>query len=169
MSDGFTKPQSHSKDDTHGATCLGQAPLPSNRSSREEGGPSTGGPEEIHSRREVRGDLEEVRDNLGSRPTERIQVDPSVDLLEAFEGGKAAEVYEKAILLQKAYHALLLEVSQLRFKVNFGGPSCQNCEGLKAGPQVTATCFQVGRCEFRNYKEGDESSRVQRVLARLMT
>jgi hypothetical protein len=63
-------------------------------------------------------------------------------------------VYEAAVQLVKAHHELQHEVAKLRFKSTFGTEACRNCEGLKAGPGVLATCFQVQACNYTNIKEG---------------
>lgn len=59
---------------------------------------------------------------------------------------------------------LISECARLRFELNFGGPLCENCDGLRAGPGVTATCFQVRRCDFSNLKEGDVTPKQSRVI-----
>jgi hypothetical protein len=93
--------------------------------------------------------------------------DPSEALLQAFLDGNFERAYSAALELQDAYHEAMTEASKLRFKLNFGTSACQNCEGLKAGPGVTATCFQVQRCDFKNVKEGDEDPRQIRVIDKL--
>ena len=69
--------------------------------------------------------------------------------------------------LQLAYHEALLESGKLRFKLNFGTTVCENCEGLKAGPDVVATCFQVKRCEFKSIRSGAASSRQLQILRKM--
>jgi hypothetical protein len=81
--------------------------------------------------------------------------------------GDFDRAYEAAKVLAEAYHEVSLEAAQLRFQVNFGSQRCDRCEGLKAGPDVIATCFQVKRCNFTNVRVGDETPRIQRVLTRL--
>jgi len=59
------------------------------------------------------------------------------------------------------------EAAKARFKANFGGPFCSRCEGLKAGPGIAATCFQVQQCYFDNFKE-DPSPKQELVVRRLL-
>lgn len=56
----------------------------------------------------------------------------------------------------------------MRFRMNFGTPICESCDGLKAGPGVTATCFQVRQCTYDNVKQGDVTPRQKRVIESLM-
>ena len=70
----------------------------------------------------------------------------------SFLTGDAAKVYEEAQKLSGAYKALQSEVAQLRFRVNFGTPICQNCDGLHAGPNVVATCYQAKECHYTNIR-----------------
>lgn len=93
--------------------------------------------------------------------------DPSEVLLQAFLDGNFERAYSAALELQVAYREALAEASKVRFKLNFGTGICQNCEGLKAGPGVTATCFQIQRCDFKNIKEGDEDPHQARVIDKL--
>lgn len=60
------------------------------------------------------------------------------------------------------------EAAQARFKANFGTSQCEHCDGLKAGPGVVATCYQVQQCNFTNIKEDDMSSKHERVIDRLV-
>jgi hypothetical protein len=57
--------------------------------------------------------------------------------------------------------------AQDRFRQNLGSPLCTNCDGLKAGPDVVATCFQLGRCYFANRKTSDATDAQRRLIARL--
>lgn len=60
--------------------------------------------------------------------------------------------------------ALILEAAKARFEKNFATPRCDNCEGLKAGPGVAATCFQVRQCFFTNIKNQDTSPKQTRLI-----
>jgi hypothetical protein len=68
------------------------------------------------------------------------------------------------MLLIKAFRALDVEVGKLRYKLNVGTARCENCDGLRAGPGVSATCFQVQRCDFTNVKEEAVSPGHRRIL-----
>lgn len=60
------------------------------------------------------------------------------------------------------------DAASARFKVNFGTSPCDSCDGLKAGPGVVATCFQVKQCYYTNLKTTDESPKHERILSRLV-
>jgi hypothetical protein len=155
--------QTDSSDRPYG---LGSPPIESHQEGRVQGGPSTGGAKEGYPGWDVGEHPSKVRDHLreGSRARIPRLIDPSSALLEAFFEGDFEKAYLAALELQKAYRETLVEVSKLRFKLNFGTVTCQNCDGLKAGPGVTATCFQVQRCDFKNIKEGDEDPHQTRVI-----
>jgi hypothetical protein len=55
----------------------------------------------------------------------------------------------------------------MRYKLNFGTERCLDCDGLRAGPGVVATCFQVQQCNYTNIKEGEVSPRHLRVIETL--
>lgn len=113
----------------------------------------------------------ELRDPLRDRCHARIPgtraVDPSETLLQAFLDGDFEVAYQAALELKRAYHEALFEASHQRFLVNFGTEVCSSCDGLKTGPKVIATCFQVKRCNFTNVYEGLESPYHLRILDRL--
>ena len=88
-------------------------------------------------------------------------------LLTAFEAGAPAQAYDAALQLIEAHDKLMTEASVLRYRFNFGTPVCVNCDGLKAGPGVVATCFQIRRCNYSNVKDGDVTPKQLRVLQRL--
>lgn len=89
-------------------------------------------------------------------------------LEQAFGAGDAPVAYDAGTRLASAYRALWAEAANLRFRLNFGTPVCENCEGLKAGPGVIATCYQVRACNYDNVKEGRGTPRQLRVLQRLL-
>jgi hypothetical protein len=69
--------------------------------------------------------------------------------------------------LREAYHEALTEAARQRYQINFGTGVCANCDGLKAGPGVIATCFQVQKCNFCSIHEGSENPRHLGVIDRL--
>jgi hypothetical protein len=75
--------------------------------------------------------------------------------------------FKAATQLIEAYRSVTLEAAKLRFQLNFGTPGCNQCDGLHAGPGVSATCFQMKQCHYSNLKEGEGSSRQLRVLKTL--
>lgn len=137
----------------------------------EEFGPQVSGTSAGHPGRQIGSGPAQLRYNLGVRPSTRIPgtrvEDPSEVLIREFLKGNFEAAYQAAQEIQVAYHEALLEASQQRFKANFGGPMCDNCSGLKAGPGVLATCFQVKRCNFDSVREGTESLVQLRVLEQL--
>lgn len=113
----------------------------------------------------------EARNHLSGRRDEGVSgergkavVEPDEDLLRSFETGDPEVAYAAAVNLVVAYRELQRELAKVRFQTNFGSKLCENCEGLKAGPGVIATCYQVRMCNFTNFKESDHSSRHLRVL-----
>lgn len=72
-----------------------------------------------------------------------------------------------AIELSNAYYEAMAEASRLRFKLNFGSDVCERCEGMRAGLEVVATCFQVKRCDFTNIREGQGDPRHLRIIEKL--
>ncbi len=66
--------------------------------------------------------------------------------------------------LLKLSKEAVLEAARTRFRHNFGTSVCQRCEGLKAGPGVVATCFQVRQCYYDNFKEQGLTPKQARVL-----
>lgn len=88
-------------------------------------------------------------------------------LLDAFHTGDPAQVYEAAVALIERHREQGVELAKTRFKLNFGSALCENCDGLRAGPGVTATCFQVKQCYFDNFRE-DNHPRHLRVLQALL-
>lgn len=89
--------------------------------------------------------------------------------MRAFQEGDAQAAFDSATRLVQAYRQLAAEAAQLRFELNFGTRICEGCDGLKAGPGVVATCYQVRQCNFDNVKEdGGASPRQLRVLQSLL-
>lgn len=98
----------------------------------------------------------------------RPRVPPKVNpnhILDAFLRGKPKEVWEEAQKISEAYRVLEKEAAELRFRVNFGTEICRNCEGLRAGPDVVATCFQLQECRYTNVRTQHQDQ--TRVLAHL--
>jgi hypothetical protein len=87
--------------------------------------------------------------------------------LQAFLDGDFEKAYHSALELRTAYHEALIEAAHQRYRSNFGTEACTNCNGLKAGPGVLATCFQVQKCNFDSIHEGSESSVHLNILNRL--
>lgn len=59
--------------------------------------------------------------------------------------------------------SLLVEIARNRFRTNFGTEVCERCEGLHAGENVAATCFQTKLCYYGNVKR-DPSPKQKGVI-----
>lgn len=87
---------------------------------------------------------------------------------DAFQLGDPELAYAATLNLIAAYREQGVELARLRFTLNFGSPVCENCDGLRAGPGVIATCHQIKQCNFDNVKEEGVLPRHLRVLDALM-
>jgi hypothetical protein len=165
--------RTNQEDNAQGDLGVGHPDVPGYQESGSSRGPTTSGTEEGHSGWKVGDDLEKLRDHLRSRPSTGIpghrQVDISELLLQSFLGGNFEVALVAAEELSLAYREALLESSKLRFKLNFGTQVCENCEGLQAGSDVVATCFQVKSCNFQNIHTGSASPRQLKILKSLTT
>lgn len=88
-------------------------------------------------------------------------------MLAAFQSGDPDAAYRAAVSLIEAFQEQTHELARLRFTLNFGSPICENCDGLKAGPGVLATCYQTKQCNFNNIKD-NANPRHLRVLNTLL-
>ena len=88
-------------------------------------------------------------------------------LLLAFEAGDPEQAFKAAQDLIAAYRLLYLEAAKLRFQVNFGTDVCVHCEGLHAGPGVSATCFQIQQCNYCNLKDGAGTPHQAAIIKKL--
>ena len=91
-----------------------------------------------------------------------------MQLTKAFREGDPAEAWGLAQELLRLTRKLTDEAAQSRFKVNLGTATCERCDGLKAGEDVTATCFQLKRCYYGNVKTTDASSKQKAVIEGLL-
>lgn len=85
-------------------------------------------------------------------------------LTEAFGTGNPEAVWNATRTILSYAEQITTEAAKLRFQVNFGTDRCQNCSGLKAGPGVVATCFQMRLCFYTNFR-GDTATPKQIRLA----
>jgi hypothetical protein len=145
---------------------------PDEEGAREGGegwGRETDGASNRHSAGEDRSDPQTYGDHWGKRPPAGIPHPRDVELIEdrlaeAFEKGDPTEVWALTRELLTLSKAAVVEAARARFKVNFGGSRCERCDGLKAGPGVEATCFQVKQCYFGNIKESEHTLKQRRVI-----
>lgn len=82
----------------------------------------------------------------------------------AFLAGDADTAFTTAKAICESLRDVVAEAASLRFHVNFGTPICDRCDGLRAGPGVVATCYQMRQCHYGNFKEGEASPRQRRAL-----
>jgi hypothetical protein len=150
---------------------VGYSGLQSGQSGQEGGRRESLSSHQSDSRGQVREASAELRDSIRDRYQSRIPgtrvVDPSDTLLKAFLDGCFETAHQAALDLKEAYHEALTEAARQRYRVNFGTEACNNCDGLKAGPGVVATCFQVQKCNFDSIHEGSENSHHLGVINRL--
>lgn len=96
-------------------------------------------------------------DHLRGRYPERVwpedlnRLEEQINL--AFQQARPAEAWQLTHELLRAARTLSVEAAKARFRVNFGTEVCERCEGLRAGDNVTATCFQVQLCHYANVKK----------------
>jgi hypothetical protein len=74
-------------------------------------------------------------------------------LTTAFQKGDPAAAWSLTQSLLEMARALMIEAAKARFEVNFGTSICERCEGLRAGVDVVATCYQTKLCYYRNVKK----------------
>jgi hypothetical protein len=85
-------------------------------------------------------------------------------LLQAFTEGDPSVAYATAIQLIESHRVVFEEAARLRFRANFGTRTCDTCDGLRAGPGVASTCFQIRQCYYRSLKETDVSAKRLAVV-----
>lgn len=87
---------------------------------------------------------------------------------QAFAAGDPQRAWDAVRALLREVRQFSIEAAQDRFRHNLGSPLCRSCEGLKAGPDVAATCFQLGQCFFTNRKVTDVTESQQGLISRLV-
>jgi hypothetical protein len=88
-------------------------------------------------------------------------------IYETFSEGDPAKAWAAVNEFIKEIRAFSNDAARDRFSKNFGSSLCESCEGLKAGPDVVATCFQLKQCFFTNKKSIDMSPSQESVIERL--
>lgn len=140
--------------------------------SPEEVGPPRGGAGES-TRAESGGEGPTVPgDRLRAGPGQRILSPREIDrheraIHECFGEGDPAKAWEAVRAFIRDVRAFSNEAARGRFVTNFGSTLCESCEGLKAGPGVVATCFQLKQCFFTNKKSIDVSRAHKSVIESL--
>lgn len=82
---------------------------------------------------------------------------------DAFASGDPRAAWDATRKLIEVSHRLQKEAASSRFKANFGTEACTHCEGLKAGPDVSATCFQIQQCYYTNIKVGSDTKQTRLI------
>ena len=115
---------------------------------------------------------QEDGDHLRERHPERVPRPEHVEafrekVTQAFQAGdpEAAWIAVQALLTWT--DEITADAAKSRFQLNFGTERCQNCTGLKAGPDVVATCYQVKLCYYTNFR-GDGLTPRQARIANLL-
>jgi hypothetical protein len=75
-------------------------------------------------------------------------------IIQAFQQADPAKAWELAQQLLSSARSLMRDLAKARFEANFGTPICEECDGLRAGKNVIATCYQMRLCYYTNVKEG---------------
>jgi len=141
-------------------------------SGSESTGPSTDGPGESSVGRNTAENLEIPRHRMPARPHPGVLTQKDLDRAETavvagFESGNPHEAWQATRDLIQISKRAVREAAQSRFKANFGTSRCDTCEGLSAGPDVIATCFQMKECYYSNLKSQDQTSKQQKIAERL--
>lgn len=61
-----------------------------------------------------------------------------------------------------------MDAAKNRFRANFATEVCQRCRGLKAGPGVSATCFQMQACYYNHFRGDEKSPKQERLIGDLL-
>lgn len=171
MSDGKSSTAQQDSDPEEGDSVYPRvepAHAASHSSGRGSERPSTGRLPQGFPRREVRSVPSEAGNHLRGRHPKRVpeprDLDPIEDhLVEALRARNIGDVWKASQKLLETARATLTEAARVRFEANYGTSVCNNCSGLKAGPGVVATCFQVRQCFYRNFTEKDLTPRQGRI------
>jgi hypothetical protein len=139
------------------------------------GGYSGKGPEESenHTDSPTKGgpfpSSKEIRDNLRSRYPKGIRpedLEVCADrLYQAFQVGNPTTCWDITQELLEISKFLMIELAKARFKLNFGTNICERCNGLCAGENVVATCYQIKLCYYRNVQMGKKHQSVIDTLS----
>lgn len=148
---------------------MGTSSSSSRDAGRTDRGSSIQGNSDGSSSRESGSDLEAHGDHRGAGHRSRVPEPKDVEgldaaLLDAFQSGDPARAWHLTRELVALAGEAVREAARVRFQANFGTKRCANCEGLKAGPGVSATCFQIQQCYYRNVKEVDATPKQERFL-----
>lgn len=121
---------------------------------------------------EGKGSPDSPGDHLRERHHPRVYTQEDFESLEAaiqeaFSKGEPEAVWKEVQALVSASKNLVRDAAKDRFKANFGKEICNHCDGLKAGPDVVSTCFQLKQCYYSNVKS--RTSPKQSKLISLLT
>lgn len=110
--------------------------------------------------------------NHGYRHYPRVPTQETVEALEsaiqeAFTTGDPQQVWVQVRELVHLSKNLVRESAEVRFKNNFGTEVCERCDGLKAGPGVAATCYQIRQCYYTNKKVDATTPKQAQLIERL--
>ena len=155
--DSIAQPASH-KTGGHDNPTVGQvgSNSPQSRRGREghqegEGHPSSPSDGRPGPSAQTAGNHLRSRHPEGIRPEDIDNLE--MQLIVAFKAAKPADAWSLTHKLLELARSLQVEAAKARFQVNFGTSMCESCEGLRAGDEVAATCFQTKRCYYDNVKK----------------
>ena len=111
----------------------------------------------------------EAGHHLRGRHPQGISVQEDVEtfrsqLTVAFNEGNPEKAWEVSQRLLDFASDLVIESAKYRFKLNFGTDLCRTCTGLKAGPGVAATCYQVQQCTYSHIRADALNPRQARLV-----
>jgi hypothetical protein len=113
-----------------------------------------------------------LRDPVRDRPRPRVLLPSDIDrheqeILQAFRDGDPQQAWDATQRFIRDVRHFSNEAARDRLRQNLGTAVCGSCDGLKAGPDVVATCFQIGQCFYQSRKASDATSVQQSLIARL--
>lgn len=164
-------PDQH-QSETGGANRVGSFDETSDSASRILAGSSYSEPENSASSGAIGATTSGDGNNLRKRHLPRVPGPDSIEtletqLVEAFQQGDPNKVWTLTQELIQLAKKTQLEAAKLRFSVNFGTDVCERCDGLRAGDDVVATCFQIKQCYYASLKKSEITFKQMKVIDNL--
>lgn len=160
--------QSHGQSDSEDTSRMGQPDAegdstggsgPGSEASRTSGSHLQRGDEQVS-----QADGDHLRERHPERVPRPEHVEAFREKIEAaFREGDPSAAWLVVQALLNWSGDLVVDAAKSRFTANFGTNQCQNCSGLKAGPGVAATCYQVKQCYYSNFRVDGLSPKQARM------